>query len=353
MTEIKASKTTNAPVLVAVDDGYAMTKVVLSNGTKFKMPSLVRTGASSLTGSSEELPTYKTNVGEGTHGEQGFFTATMASDIEAADTRYNDYPYGALNRVMVHHALRQAGLGGQEVEVATSLPVHTFFNQDGQNKVNIARKNESIEQPVHAVAGVPCARVAKAHVFAEGVAAWLDFAISDEGTQRVALESPAAVIDIGGRTTDTVKVLVGMNVEKKASGTINKGVLDLVKAIKLTILRNPTIQEMFGDLQDSQVPRAMVEEVIRTGVFRKHALNVDFSEDVAIARAAIAADIMKDVEQRVAKGFDLQAMLFVGGGSIVFKEEIKKHFATAVFVDEPEFANARGMFKYLKHVIGR
>ena len=338
------------PVLVSVDDGYAMTKVVLDDGTQLKMPSLVRSGASTLTGASDEVPTYKTNIGLGGDGEQGFFTATKASDIEAEDTRFNEYPYGALNRVMVHHALRRAGLSGKDVQIATSLPVQTFFNADGVNKDKVNLKNASIMMPVQAVAGDPCAHVKVAKVYAEGVSAWIDYAIGADGSENVVLDSPAAVVDIGGRTTDTVKVLAALTVEKKASGTINKGVLDLVKEIKLRIVRHPQVIEMFGDMQDSQVPRSMVEDVIKTGFFRRHSLNVDFSDAVANARQAIAGEILKDVEQRIAKGFDLQALLFVGGGSVVFREEIKRKFATAVFVEEAEFANARGMMKFMKYV---
>ncbi|WP_240533981.1 hypothetical protein [Aeromonas veronii] len=41
------------------------------------------------------------------------------------DTRFKEYPKSALNRVLVHHALRQAGFGGKNVVIATGLPFPT------------------------------------------------------------------------------------------------------------------------------------------------------------------------------------------------------------------------------------
>lgn len=351
MTEQKLKpQTVKEPTLVAVDDGYAMTKIVLVDGTQKKYPSLMRHGPAGMSGSSEEVPSYWTNAGLGKEGGQELYTAAMLSDINASDTQFDDYPFGPLNRSMVHHALRKIGLSGESLRIATSLPVRNYYDNQGINRLATQRKNDSIMMPVKAVDGIPCAVIKASEVYAEGVSAWIDFAIAPDGTQRVVLESPAAVIDIGGRTTDTVKVLAGLTVEKKSSGTINRGVLDLIKEVRQLIARHPQIVELFGDLGDDKVPRSMVEAVIQTGRFRRHSLDIDMSDAVAQARAPIAREILEDVERRIAKGFDLQEMLFVGGGSVVFREEIKSHFKTASFIDEPEFANARGMMKYMKFV---
>lgn len=353
MSENKASaKPVKEPTLVAVDDGYAMTKVVLVDGTQLKFPSLMRSGSAGMGGSSEEVPSYRTNTGEEDQGPQGLFSAALISDISAEDTRFDEYPYGPLNRAMVHHALRKSELGGVALRIATSLPVRNYYDSNGINKKNIEKKNRSIMSPVFAVDGKPCADIKLAEVYAEGVSAWLDFAIGDDGKQRVKLESPAAVIDIGGRTTDTVKVLAGLTVERKSSGTINRGVLDLFSEVRKIIARNAQIAELYGDIGDSQVPRSTVEQVMHTGRFKKHnlGLDIDFSAEVAAARGPIAAEILQEVERKISKGFDLEYMLFVGGGSVVFEEEIKKRFKAAAFIKDPEFANARGMMKFMKYV---
>lgn len=351
MSENKTSeKRAKELTLVAVDDGYAMTKIVLADGTQLKFPSLMRSGPAGMGGSSEEVPSYRTNTGEESSGPQGLFSAALLSDISAEDTRFDDYPYGALNRAMVHHALRNAGLGGLDLRIATSLPVRNYYDSNGINKKNIEKKNRSIMSPVVAVDGKPCADIKLAEVYAEGVSAWLDFAIADNGSQRVTLESPAAVIDIGGRTTDTVKVLAGLTVERKSSGTINRGVLDLFAEVRKIIARNVKIAELFGDIGDSQVPRSMVEAVMHTGRFKRHNLDIDLSAEVAAARGPIATEILNEVERKISKGFDLEVMLFVGGGSVIFQEEIKNRFSTASFIKEPEFANARGMMKFMKYV---
>lgn len=344
------AKSVKEPVLVAVDDGYAMTKIVTVDGKQFKFPSLMRPGPAGLSGSSKEIPSYWTNDGGGEKGAQGLFTATTSSDIDASDTQFDTYAYGPLNRVMIHHALRHAGFAGQAIQIATSLPVGKYYGVDSVNQDIVALKNASVMMPVRAVDGEPCAQIKVAKVFAEGVSAWIDYAIADNGDSRVVLDSPAAVIDIGGRTTDTVKVLAALTIEKKSSGTINMGVLDLIKALRQKISRHPKISELFGDLGDAEVPRSMVEEVLRTGRFKRHRLDIDMSEEIAQVRRPIANEILQDVERRIGKGFDLQELLFVGGGSVIFKEEIKAKFGLAVFAEDPEFANARGMMKFMKYV---
>lgn len=340
----------NGPIQVAVDDGYAMTKVVTADGRQFKYPSLMRSGPAALSGSSKEVPSFWTSNTETADGKEGLYTATTPSDKEAMDTQFDTYAFSAPNRVMVHHALRSSGFSGEVVEIATSLPVNKFYGPDSVNKEAVARKNASIMVPVRAVDGEPCAQIKVARGFAEGVSAWIDFAISSDGQARARLNSPAAVIDIGGRTTDTVKILAALTIEKKSSGTINLGVLDVMKGLRQKIARHPKICELFGDMDEAEVTREMVEETLLTGRFKRHRQDLDMTEEIAQVRQPIAERILQDVERRISTGFDLQEMLFVGGGSVIFKEEIRKKFAMAVFIEEPEFANARGMMKFMQHV---
>lgn len=329
---------------VAVDDGYAMTKVALPDGTLLKLPSTVRDGSVTLSGDSDEIPVYRTAE----DGGDRTFSYTNSSDVGAAATDFDTYPFSARNRVMVHHALIKAGLGGRQVKIVTSLPVHDFYGETSKNQVSIDRKNVSIRIPVAALGARPCAEIVASTVLSEGVCAWLDHALGDDGQERVTLDSPAAVIDIGGRTTDTVKILGGLSVDRRSSGTKNLGVLDLIKALRPKIAGHPEITKIFGTLKDENVSRKMVEDVIQTLRFARHNLDIPMSEIVADSRRSIAVEILDDIERRIAKGFDLQALLFVGGGSVVFREEILSRFPSATFVEGPEYANARGMLKYMR-----
>ena len=196
----------------------------------------------------------------------------------------------------------------------------------------------------------PCARIVESTVMAEGVSAWIDFAISDDGSSMVQLESPAAIIDIGGRTTDIVKVLTGLTVDKTSSGSESVGVLKLIESMKTVIARHPEIKKNFRNLKEEQVSRRYVEDVINTGFFTHHGMNIDMREVLEIEKRTVAAGILQYVEQKVKEGFGLEILLFVGGGSIVFRNEIRQKYPNAQFIKEPEYANARGMMKYMKFV---
>ena len=73
-------------------------------------------------------------------------------------------------------------------------------------------------------------------------------------------------------------------------------------------------------------------------------------EVLEIEKRTVAAGILQYVEQKVKEGFGLEILLFVGGGSIVFRNEIRQKYPNAQFIKEPEYANARGMMKYMKFV---
>lgn len=252
--------------VVAVDDGYAVTKVVFGNGVQFKYPSLMTLGLVGMEESSPDLPGYWTTSGDKEAEDQVIFSACKASNINAVDTRFDEYPYSGLNRSMIHHALREAGLAGKQIRLGTSLPVRTYYDSKGVNKQNIERKRKSLLIPVKAASGQPCASIGKSEVYAEGVSAWIDFAVTDKGEERVVLDQPAAVVDIGGRTTDTVKILAGLTVERVASGTINKGVLDYVMAVRHQISRLDAVQKLFGgQINIHEISRSLVEKTIKSG----------------------------------------------------------------------------------------
>lgn len=343
MTE-KKEGALRRPVLVACDDGYAETKVVLEDGTHLRFPSMVR--ADGVHGMpSDEVHSYET---EGPGNQPFVYTATGDFDIEATNTRFDSYPTSPENRVMIHHALRRAGLGGQRLKIATSLPVQDYFAPLGPNLDLIERKSTNVMKAVKSTSGAPCAEVIGSQVFAEGVAAWVDFALDDEGDFRCVLRRAAAVIDIGGRTTDTVKILKNLTVEKANSGTCSVGVLDLYDEITAAIVMNREVQSVWRNIKAQQVTRSVASEVIATGRLKDRSLDIDMSADVKAAKSRVAEKIMRDVERRIETGFDLERLLFVGGGAAVLKDEIRAKYAMAEFVEAPEFANARGMLKLMK-----
>lgn len=337
---------TNKPLFVATDDGYAETKVISSEGHKIRLPSMVRAGI--VLGSvSDEVHTYITNNKD---GQEEKYTASMDNDNQASSTRFDSYPLSPENRVMIHHALRRAGLGGREIIIGTSLPLMDFFDGDGANNGLIESKSLNVIQPVRSSSDASLATISGSKVYPESVVAWIDFILNDSGDYRFSPSKPSVVVDIGGRTTDTSKILGGMSVQKGSSGTINVGVLNIFDELSQLMAKNPVLRREFPTLKASEIPRSMMQEVLALTYYDNRGDHIDLKLEVQTAKKNVASKILREVEGRISSGIDLQYLVFVGGGSALLKDEIASHYKMAEFVNEPEFANARGILKSLMFV---
>ena len=334
-TAIEGTKNT---LRVGVDDGYAMTKVALPDGRAFKIPSRARAGSSGVSAISDVGQAADLDCGYETDGAR----YSVADYMEAEGTRFNEYPFSALNRVVIHHALRVAGLSGRRVEIATGLPVANYF-QDGKPDVDlIRRKIATLQVAVQTVSGASGADIVAAYVHAEGVAAWMDYALDDKGDlTNVDMGAPAAVVDIGGRTTDCVLVLPGWKVDHARSGTGDIGVLKLYDAIGHRIRAKFSVDE---------IPTFVLERATHDKKIKLWGKDHDISELVAISKREVGDQILREVQRRIGSGHDLEKVLFVGGGAVVF-DNLQTAFPNAIVAKEPEFANARGLMKYINYLL--
>ena len=154
------------PVPVGLDDGYACTKVALPDGRLIVTPSRARIGRTSVTWVHQ--------------GQQRIFeyeTEGMIYSVGAVDgkpTHFEGYPYSGLNRIIVQHALQQAGLGGKTIHAVSGLPVSAFYRQDGKQRQNaVERKLHSLKQPVQPAEERLAAGIAFHEVIPEAVVATL------------------------------------------------------------------------------------------------------------------------------------------------------------------------------------
>lgn len=171
---------TNKPLFVACDDGYAETKVISAEGHKIRLPSMVRAGI--VLGSvSDEIHTYITSNKD---KQEEKYTASMDNDNQASSTRFDSYPLSPENRVMIHHALRRAGLGGREIIIGTSLPLMDFFDGEGLNTGLIESKSLNVIQPVNLRLMRVLRVISGSKVYPESVVAWIDFILKYSGDYR-------------------------------------------------------------------------------------------------------------------------------------------------------------------------
>lgn len=322
---------------VGVDDGFEDTKVAINTGgaiVETKVPSRGKSGASGgLFGEADQAGAYESD------GRK----FTVGKFIEGEDTRYDGYSTSALNRVIVHHALRKAGLSGKRVKIATGLPVNRYYINGTPNTALIEAKRKNLLLPVRSLGGEPCAEIVEHHVFPEAFSAYIDYAADEKGQPLHEMRAPYAVVDIGGNTTDIAVLLPPDDDDSpprpdfERCGTDDIGMMDVYK------IAGPAILQAHG-LDD--LAQAAVRQAVQSGKVLIYGEEVDVSAIVKEAVENVSRRVLEVVERRIGRGSDIERVLFVGGGSFIMKQVVEGYKHGQV-VDRADFANARGMLKYL------
>ena len=328
----------NKPLVhVGVDDGAAETKIVVFDHTGIKtqvaIPSRARSGSMGVSfignlGSADQVyPCYET---EGTQ--------FVVGDYKESETAgFDGYPYSGMNRAIVAHALRVAGLAGESLHIGTGLPLSVYFRGAQANQEAIDKKKASLQKLVTATDGSPMARIIRQSVFPEGLAAFIDYAVDDQGELRVDLDNEViGIIDIGGRTTDIAVVEPRGKIDHARSGSENIGVLDLVEAVITSLSKTLGVA----------VPAHTVMQALRTGHISAFGTKRDITDIIKACAQDVLQRILREIDRRLGDGVDLTRILLVGGGANVFGL-VSEKYPHILIPEDPEFANARGFAKYL------
>jgi len=275
---------------------------------------------------------------------------TVSDTLQHVDTRFTGYALSGMNRVLVHHALIKAGLGGKDVRIVTGLPVDEYFSGNELNTDLINRKVANLleKKVVNKNESVKCANIVGHSVQSEAIAAFYDLLINDDGSMNkevaaLVAESPIGFIDIGGKTTDFVVVIDrGQRIDKTRSGSVSLGGLSLNVAVE------NRLKVKFG--AETLTPR-QVENAVLTGSLRLFGKENDVLDIVNEEKAALAAQIIEAIKRKMSKASDMEAVYFIGGGSLLLQSQLKDLYPHAVFVPNPQFSNARGMFKIAKYMM--
>jgi plasmid segregation protein ParM len=326
-----------APLKVGIDDGFAYTKLALPDGRLFTIPSTARLGRSKVTWidvAQRRIFEYATDSSIYSVGE-----------VDAQPTRFDGYACSGMNRAIVQHALQQAGLEGAEVEAVSGLPVSAYYRRSGSlNAGAINDKLQNLLLPVKPRYEAVPIDIVFHRVIPEALAAWYDYVIVDEaGEARIdeqRLRAPVAVVDIGGRTTDTV-VVRDQGILHDASGSVEYGLLDVKEALACAL------QERF-DVPD--VSERALDRAVRTRKVRLYGREYDIAAELCAARQELVERIYAETRRQLGRGVELDCVLFVGGGAVALADHVSDWFTNQKIANEPAFANARGMQKYLAHV---
>ena len=323
--------------LVGIDDGYACTKLALADGRLVSVASRGRIGGSKVSwmpNAERLIYEYATNGATYSVGE-----------VDAESTRFEGYPESGLNRAIVQHALQYAGLEGADISAVSGLPVSTFYRNSGTRRESaIESKRDNLMAPVAPLDGSPSADVVCHQVIPEALAAWYDHVIVDEANgaklDKLLALAPIAVVDIGGRTTDTV-VVRDQGILHHSSGSCLAGILDGIESFA------DALEERFG----LRLPGSgMISRAFATGTIAIYGRHYDVSDEALRAKRELVERLHAAVRRQLGSGAELHKVLLVGGGALAQRDYIGDWFPNQVVAAQPEFANARGMLKYLRHL---
>jgi len=330
----------NKFIIVGVDDGHSETKIVMPNGSKFRMPSNATSGKQniiSINDSSDDkkdVVEYKTNSG-----------SFIAGNIQKPDpTNFNDYPISTLNRVIVNHALYSAGIkDGSKVKICTGLPLKRFYVKGQPNKKLIKSKIDNLlNNDVSSVDADFSIEVLDHRVFSEGVAAWIDHIVTRGSDGKLDIDSELlkrkiAVIDMGGRTLD-VAVVSDWKLDADRSGTFDIGMLSI---------RNSIAEEIYND-HEVELNEDQMNDVLVNKKFRLYGRDMDADIYIKEAEQKVVNTAKAQIMRLLGKAADIDKVLFVGGTSCYLEPYIDKWFPHQVMVKDAAFANARGFQKFME-----
>jgi plasmid segregation protein ParM len=332
------------PIPVGCDDGHYGIKVVTAGDEpntlkQTYLPSRVAEGAMIAMGDEDDT-TY----------DCGDKTYTVSDSLQQVETRFDNYGLSDINRVLVHHALNRAGLGGKAVRLVTGLPVKDYFLGAVPNTDFIERKVKSLcEQSVtNRNQSVHLATIVQHAVRAEAIAAFFDQLINVDGSVNepfadLVTGGKVAYCDIGGKTTDTVVIVNGgKGIDPGRSGTATIGALSLNEAV---------LGRLKLEFRADQLTPRQVELAIQNGKLRVFGSDRDCSEIINEEKQKLAVRIQAEARRRMGdQAADIESIFFVGGGSALLHDQLKDLYPHAHFVEDPQFANARGMFKIAKYM---
>jgi plasmid segregation protein ParM len=323
-----------------VDDGHYGIKVWLDTGEKFFVESRITSGS--------DVINISDSTGNNWYQSEDGKEYVVGGTMPAVDTRFAGYAVSDINRVLVNHALMLAGLGDAEVSIMTGLPVSDYYIANQMNADLIGRKRKSLleHRVMNRNSDIAMPKIVGHNVISEAIAAYFDLVIDDNGDERQEIvelveRGPIGLIDIGGKTTDFAVVVGGQSIDPARSGTDNFGGLSLNKAVEARLKEAFSVRALS--------PR-QIDEAVRDGKLRIFGQERDCAEIVAIEKRILAQHIKDAAARKMGDGADLEAIFFVGGGSLLLREELKDLYPHARFVDDPQFANARGMLKAVKYL---
>lgn len=345
-------------LVLGIDDGHSHIKIygvnpITQKEFKFKIPSKASMGVAFTSDDQDSVDRDVVII-----NDQRYTISNLVS--HGMDTRIPDYPVSEFNKALIHQCLSLAEREGilpksaRKICASTGLPISRFYGGDTnqRNESLISRKNEFLTNDdvvINALdqrEGKPQFKFIKHIVSCEAQAAFFDASsnllggYSDIGQDL--MEYGAGILDIGGLTTDClVSTPGGRTFFRERTTSSNKGVLSFYD----------DVEERIRQLQaGSSINKKLLEKAIATGKYGLGSNAIDVSNIINAAKKSLALEVKNFADRNIGTGDDLAAVICVGGGSIFLEKELKECMPNVLWLEDREYANARGFYKIAVHL---
>ena len=317
--------TAKAIPTVVVDEGSSQIKAVWVQNSQ------LHTCMIKAKGEHRALETSTGDIADNVYCIDGTDITAGNNVMNPVTTTSEHYQTSDINRALVHEVLRQAGFGGQSINLIVTLPVDSFYNKDKREQ-----KKQHMMKPVNNVNGLPLASFNTVMVAPESVPALDSIVLNDNG-----LELPeyngirrVLIVDIGGTTTDITVVNSDNQVEQRKSERI--GVFNIANTLR-ELLQNDAQINARSPNDDT------IDLTLRSGKFRN---KTDVSEHIRNASRQIAGRLVSAMNAIQPDPDDVDFVIYVGGGAPLLASILAGQYGgNTISHDNPEFAVAIGLMK--------
>jgi len=319
---------------VGIDLGFYRTKVITMGKDPIQFVSAAAKPHDSMLNMNGHTNVVVTSA-FGTH-----LTGEEAVKFDPGDTRqeFSDWILTDKFMSLFYSALGRLTDATQfTVNLGVGLPIADFERYKEVLKARLLGRHEfTIQDRYQQVAKVESVRV-----LPQGWGGVMCLLLDDNGRvvnpdiahQRV------AVVDVGGRTVNYLSVDGLTDIPAESRGT-RRGAWNVVRELRQFLKSSyPDLAE----LPDHRLMQAVTERVIYNGDE-----SVDLNPVVNPILDDIGLEIVNTARQywgNTAATF--RKVLVIGGGAYLWGETIKQAFPQTVVLPEPEYANARGYFRYV------
>lgn len=311
-------------IIIGLDIGFGYTKVV-TEGMYFKFPSVVGSDNKSTFHVVDRNAPRKSEEAVCVDGEKFLVGSSAVKHSQRVySAREKDWIDGIAYKALLKHTFRCLNIrNGQEITIVTGLPVNHF--EKCKDKLATIIKNAA-DREVEVV------------VLLQPLGSYFDYMLDNDATVRDMefLKSRTGIIDIGYFTTDYI-TMANLEFVKTLYESYENGISTAYKGIARELYHTHNLQREIHE----------IEEVVKNGFVMVSGEKKDVTDIINLHLNELNREIEANSRSLWKEGTDNDNILITGGGAATLSGRLD-FYQQIRFVNNPQYANARGYLKYGK-----